>query len=74
MNKGKEGPRYQYPNSLISPPRHHICVPTSIPSIRRLSKNDVNPYNETQRVGTRFHDNLVKDRKDEDKPGPKNKS
>ena len=48
MNKGKEGANYRYPNSLIfccSPP--YMRVPTSIPTIRRLSKNDVRAHKET---------------------------
>jgi hypothetical protein len=36
MNEGKEGPHYQYTNSLISL-LHRTCIPPSIPSIRRLS-------------------------------------
>ena len=54
--------------------RHRTCVPTSIPSIRGLSTNDVNSHKETQGSSTRFHNNLVESRKDEDKPGPKHKS
>ena len=73
MNKGKEGANYRYPNSLISAARHRTCVPTSIPSIRRLSKNDVSAYKETPRDSTRLHNHLVGSSKDEDKPGPKHK-
>jgi hypothetical protein len=75
MNKGKEGANYRYPNSLIllcSPP--YTCVPTSIPTIRRLSSNDVRAYKETSRDSARLHNNLVvESSKDEDKPGPKSK-
>ena len=80
MNKGKEGANYHYPNSLILLlllllATVHMHVPTSIiPSIRRLSSNDVNSHKETQGSSTRFHNNLVESRKDEDKPGLKHKS
>jgi hypothetical protein len=52
--------------------RHSTCVPTSIPSIRMLSLNDVSTYKETQRDSARLHNHLVMgSSKDEDKPGPK---
>ena len=54
--------------------RHRTRVLTSIPSIRRLSKNSVNPYKETQRDNPRFHNNLVENRKNEDKSRPKIRS
>src|SRR5690242_6206120 len=73
MNKGKEGPHYRYPNSLISllATVHVYLLP-----YRQLEgfPNDVNPHKETQRGDARFHNNLVESSKDEDKPGPKNKS
>ena len=53
--------------------RHRTCIPTSIPSIRRLSSNDVKTHKETQRDGARLHNNLVESSKDKDKPGSKNK-
>src|SRR6476620_7612304 len=53
--------------------RHHTCVPTSIPTIRRLSSNDVGAYKETPQDSTRLHNNLVESNKDKDKPGPKSK-
>ena len=60
MNKGKEGANYRYPNSsILMSARHRTCVPTSIPSIRRLSKNDVVTHKETQRSSTRLHNHLV---------------
>jgi hypothetical protein len=51
---------------------HRTCGPTSIlPSIRKLSKNDVGAHKDTPRNSTRFPNNLVvESRKDEDKPGP----
>ncbi len=40
---------------------HRTCVPTSIPTITRLSKNDVSAYKETPRDSTRLHNNLVEE-------------
>ena len=34
--------------------RHRTCVPTSIPTIRRLSKNDVGAYKKTSKIGPDF--------------------
>ena len=68
MDKGKEDPHYRYPNSLIllCCSRHRTCVSTSIPSITGgLFENDVvNLHKETQVVSTRFHNNLVKERRE----------
>jgi hypothetical protein len=51
-----------------------MCIPTSIPSIRRLSSNDVKTHKETQKDGARLHNNLGKESsKDKDKPEFKNK-
>jgi hypothetical protein len=50
--------------------RHRTCVPTSIPTIRRLSKDDVNPYKEIKTDSTRFYNNLVESRKNEGEPEP----
>ena len=70
MNKGKEGPIIAI-EFLDIAARHRTCISTSIPSIRRLSENDVNTYKETKRNSTRLHNNLVESRKDKDKPGSK---
>src|SRR6185436_14291801 len=57
----------------IAATRHRTCVPTSIPSIRRLSKDDVSVHKENPKDSTRFHNNLVESSKVKDKPRPKSK-
>jgi hypothetical protein len=78
MNKGKErkGRRKLSLSEFfdIAAACHRTCVPTSIPTIRRLSKNDVGAYKETPRDSTRLHNHLVKaSNKDKDKPRSKSK-
>ncbi|HEY6534655.1 MAG TPA: hypothetical protein VIY08_02430 [Candidatus Nitrosocosmicus sp.] len=74
MNKGKEGANYRYPNSsILLSALHRTCVPTSIPTSRRLSKIDVVTHKETQRSSTRLHNHLVESSKGKDKPKLKSK-
>ena len=59
MNKGKEGAKYLYPNSLISLARHRTCVPSTLQAAGRISKNDVNTHRKTARSNTRLHHDVV---------------
>jgi hypothetical protein len=58
----------------IATARHRTRLPSTIPIVRRLSKDDVRTHKETPKDSTGFHNNLgVESSKDEDKPRPQSK-